>query len=218
MLRVGYLDDEYDVLKSAQRSLKKYDIELIPLEDIDDVSNVNELMNYIIDKKIECLMVDYDLMKLESKLYGTRVIREINAVLPDFTCFLLTNYIEQGINEKLVQKIFVQDKSIFAEEDDSEEFTAFISKIKNSIECFRKRLEFCIEEYNILLSKKKEKNISAEEEEKFIILYHILKGFQYVDELPAILLKNNTQDVLDNILDALNEFRESINNKGKHNV
>ena len=28
-MRIGYLDDEYDILKSAMRSLKKYDIEIV---------------------------------------------------------------------------------------------------------------------------------------------------------------------------------------------
>lgn len=31
MMRIGYLDDEYDILKSAIRSLKKYDIEIVAL-------------------------------------------------------------------------------------------------------------------------------------------------------------------------------------------
>ena len=40
-----------------------------------------------------------------------------------------------------MQKVFVQDKSIFAEDDDSQEFVNFVNKIKNGIECFKKRLE-----------------------------------------------------------------------------
>lgn len=31
-MRIGYLDDEYDILKSAMRSLKKYDIEIVTLK------------------------------------------------------------------------------------------------------------------------------------------------------------------------------------------
>lgn len=69
--------------------------------------------------------------------------------------FLLTNFTEQGINEKIVQKVFVQDKAIFAEEDDSQEFRNFVNKIKNSVECFRKRLEVTKLEYEKLVEKKK---------------------------------------------------------------
>lgn len=120
MMRIGYLDDEYDILKSAIRSLKKYDIEIVALKNIDDVTNITMLTDAIISDSLECLLVDYDLMKLESKVYGTQIIKDINEILPDFTCFLLTNFTEQGINEKIVQKVFVQDKAIFAEEDDSQ--------------------------------------------------------------------------------------------------
>lgn len=99
-MRIGYLDDEYDILKSAMRSLKKYDIEIVALKNIDDVTNITMLTDAIISDSLECLLVDYDLMKLESKVYGTQIIKDINEILPDFTCFLLTNFTEQGINEK----------------------------------------------------------------------------------------------------------------------
>lgn len=112
MIRIGYLDDEYDILKSATRSLKKYDIEIVALNNIKDVTNISVLVDSIICESIECLLVDYDLLNLDSKVYGTHVIKDINEILPDFTCFLLTNYTDQGINEKIVQKIFVQDKTI----------------------------------------------------------------------------------------------------------
>lgn len=160
-MRIGYLDDEYDILKSAMRSLKKYDIEIVTLKNINDVTNITMLTDAIISESLECLLVDYDLMKLESKVYGTQIIKDINEILPDFTCFLLTNFTEQGINEKIVQKVFVQDKAIFAEEDDSQEFRVFINKIENSVECFRKRLEITKLEYEKLLNKKKERKISA---------------------------------------------------------
>lgn len=86
------------------RSLKKYDIEIVALKNIDDVTNITMLTDAIISDSLECLLVDYDLMKLESKVYGTQIIKDINEILPDFTCFLLTNFTEQGINEKIVQK------------------------------------------------------------------------------------------------------------------
>lgn len=180
MMRIGYLDDEYDILKSAIRSLKKYDIEIVALKNIDDVTNITMLTDAIISDSLECLLVDYDLMKLESKVYGTQIIKDINEILPDFTCFLLTNFTEQGINEKIVQKVFVQDKAIFAEEDDSQEFRNFVNKIKNSVECFRKRLEVTKLEYEKLVEKKKERQISASEEDRFIYLYKVLSSYDYV--------------------------------------
>ena len=209
-MRIGYLDDEYDILKSAMRSLKKYDIELVALKNIDDVTNITMLTDTIISDSSECLMVDYDLMKLESKVYGTQIIKDINEILPDFTCFLLTNFTEQGINEKIVQKVFVQDKAIFAEEDDSQEFRIFVNKIKNSVECFRKRLEVTKLEYEKLVEKKKERQISASEEERFIYLYKVLSSYDYVDKMPDILVRNSTQDTLEDMLATLKEFKQCL--------
>lgn len=44
-MKIGYLDDEYDILKSAARSLKKYDIEIVALEDIADVTDISLLVD-----------------------------------------------------------------------------------------------------------------------------------------------------------------------------
>ena len=210
MMRIGYLDDEYDILKSAIRSLKKYDIEIVALKNIDDVTNITMLTDAIISDSLECLLVDYDLMKLESKVYGTQIIKDINEILPDFTCFLLTNFTEQGINEKIVQKVFVQDKAIFAEEDDSQEFRNFVNKIKNSVDCFRKRLEVTKLEYEKLVEKKKERQISASEEDRFIYLYKVLSSYDYVDKMPDILVRNSTQDTLEDMLATLKEFKQCL--------
>lgn len=209
-MRIGYLDDEYDILKSAMRSLKKYGIEIIALKNIDDVTNITMLTDAIISDSLECLLVDYDLMKLESKVYGTQIIKDINEILPDFTCFLLTNFTEQGINEKIVQKVFVQDKAIFAEEDDSQEFRNFINKISNSVECFRKRLQVTKLEYEKLFEKKKEKQISASEEDRFVYLYKVLSSYDYVDKMPDILVRNSTQDTLEDMLATLKEFKQCL--------
>lgn len=209
-MKIGYLDDEYDILKSAARSLKKYDIEIVALEDIADVTDISLLVDSILFNSLECLLVDYDLMNLESKVYGTQIIKDVNELLPDFTCFLLTNFTEQGINEKIVQKVFVQDKSIFAEDDDSQEFVSFVNKIKNSIECFKKRLEVTKIEYGKLFAKKREKQMTASEEERFIYLYKVLSAYDLIDKMPETLIRNSTQDTLEDMLEALKAFKQQL--------
>ena len=209
-MKIGYLDDQYVISSSARRSMKKYDLDLIDLQMVKDVSDINELVQIIMDNRITCLLVDYDLMQLESKMYGTQIIKELNEKLPDFTCFLLTNYIEQGVNENLVQKIFVQDKVIFAEEDDSDAFVIFIEKIKNSIECFEKRLNITKIEYDELFNKRKQEKLSAINEERFFNLYKILSAYGIIDELPEILLRNSTQDTLNDMMETLKSFKDKL--------
>lgn len=209
-MKIGYLDDEYDILKSATRSLKKFNIEVVALKDIADVTDVSRLVDNILFNSLECLLVDYDLMKLESKVYGTQIIKDVNELLPDFTCFLLTNFTEEGINEKIVQKVFVQDKSIFAEDDYSKEFLNFVNKLKNSIECYKKRLEVTKGEYEKLFAKKREKQMTAREEERFIYLYKVLSAYDLVDKMPETLIRNSTQDTLEDMLEALKAFKQQL--------
>lgn len=52
MMKIGYLDDEYVLLKSAIRSLKKYDIEVVALDNIDDVANITMLTDTIISDSL----------------------------------------------------------------------------------------------------------------------------------------------------------------------
>ncbi len=209
-MKIGYLDDEYDILKSATRSLKKFNIEVVALKDIADVTDISRLVDNILFNSLECLLVDYDLMKLESKVYGTQIIKDVNELLPDFTCFLLTNFTEEGINEKIVQKVFVQDKSIFAEDDYSKEFLNFVNKLKNSIECYKKRLEVTKVEYEKLFAKKREKQMTAREEERFIYLYKVLSAYDLVDKMPETLIRNSTQDTLEDMLEALKAFKQQL--------
>ncbi|QUH28824.1 hypothetical protein [Vallitalea guaymasensis] len=212
-LLIGYLDDEYDYESNIKRNLKKHDIELVTLKDIDDVQAVSDLVNVIMDRGLQCLFVDYDLLKLKSKIYGTHVIKDINDIIPSFPCFLLTHYAESGISEKVVPSTFIQDKEIFQEDYDSEEFVAFIDKIKNSIECFTKRLEIDLEDYKKLFVKRKKEDLIADEELKFHTLYKVLKAYQYVDELPDYFLYKETEKKLDSMLELLDDLKNSLDKR-----
>lgn len=57
-------EDEHDNLYAVKMTVKN----------IDDVTNITMLTDAIISDSLECLLVDYDLMKLESKVYGTQII------------------------------------------------------------------------------------------------------------------------------------------------
>ena len=210
---VGYLDDVYDSTSNIRRNLKKHDIELHTMSDIQDVTNVETIIDYILDNEISCLMVDYDLMQLKSKKYGTIVIKELNDSLPSFPCFLLTNYVGPGQDEKIVQSIFVEDKDIFVEDSDSERFVNFIFKIKNGIDCYKNRIELTLTDYELLFKKYKEKSITSEEEYKFHSLYRILKAYHYVDDIPDFLLYKETKDSLVKMLDILDSIDKKIEEK-----
>jgi hypothetical protein len=208
--KVGYLDDEYDYVSNIDRNLKKCGLNMLSMQEIESVANLDSLINFIIDNEIGCLLVDYDLLKLKSKIYGTQVIKEINDILPSFPCFLLTNYVGAGKLENIVQAIFVEDKEIFLEDYDSDKFQLFIKRIKNGIDCFYKRLEISISEYKTLFDKMKNDQIIPEEEYKFHSLYRVLKSYHFVDEIPDFFLYKKTQDNFNEMLGILKDIDKKL--------
>lgn len=208
---IGFLDDDYEHERNYSRNLKKCNIAMKPMSEIDDVSNISLVIDYILDNEINCLLVDYDLLQLKSKIYGTYVIKDINNFLPSFPCFLITNYVTNGEKEKLVPSVFIEDKKIFEEDAQSEKFKNFADKIKNSIDCFQQRLNLSLNEYKILFEKVNNKTISADEEQNFYNLYKILKAYGFVDEIPEYLLYKETDKNLKEMLNLLNKIDEKLN-------
>ena len=65
-------------------------------------------------------------------------------------------------------------------------------------------------QYEKLVEKKKERQISASEEDRFIYLYKVLSSYDYVDKMPDILVRNSTQDTLEDMLATLKEFKQCL--------
>ena len=65
-------------------------------------------------------------------------------------------------------------------------------------------------EYNKLFEKRKEKQISASEDERFIYLYKVLSAYELVDKMPDGLVRSSTQDTLEDMLQTLKEFKQSL--------
>lgn len=61
-----------------------------------------------------------------------------------------------------------------------------------------------------MLNKKKERKISASEEERFIYLYKVLSSYDYVDKMPNVLIRNSTQETLEDMLITLNDFKKRL--------
>lgn len=211
MIKLGFLDDDYsEIQRNMRRSFKKKNIELITLEDITNITSIEIVINFILSEQLLCLLVDYDLMNFPTKNLGTKIIKELNEILPSFPCILFTNYVDNGISEKLVPSIYIRDKNIILKEIDSEEFIEFINFIENSAECFKQRLTLSLEEYRILYQKYSKNEITADEEFKFHSLYRVLRAYNYVDDIPDILLYKDTKRNIQDMLSILDKIEKNL--------
>ena len=174
---------------------------------------MNEVLNFLNEKTKVLLIGRENQLEIEGKNICPLNQQEIASLVPCGKLKvnqIIRELVEEGYVEMVHAKVFVQDKAIFAEEDDSQEFRIFVNKIKNSVECFRKRLEVTKLEYEKLVEKKKERQISASEEDRFIYLYKVLSSYDYVDKMPDILVRNSTQDTLEDMLATLKELKQCL--------
>ena len=80
--KVGFIDDESVNYEDYAKRLKRRDICLLLYN---GNSTSEDIINWIINEELQCLLIDYDLRKKFS-YNGTDLLFEINQVLPDFPC------------------------------------------------------------------------------------------------------------------------------------
>lgn len=196
MYIVGFIDDDKDAYEDYRERLKRKDIELLYP---DYYTEMMDIVNWVLTSNIKCLMVDYKL-KSKFKFFGTELVAFINVELPDLPCLILTNYPEQSINENLVISNLIEDRDRLAADD----IDGFVARIKQAVDVFENRLQKYYKEYNELLKLKKEGNMSAMQEERFLNLYKLLRAYGEVDDLPVQLLNSEVNKKIEEIIGRIN--------------
>ena len=166
--RIGFVDDFEDMIEKYIKKFRRSDIEVIYA---DDCLTFEDIFEWILDKKINYLLVDY---KLQQKydFSGSELIRYINNKLPDLHCIIFSSV--NDINDDLVMKNTIKDKSIIELKIDDPKYKEFIEEIKDGARVFEARKQVSLEEYKNLLNIKNTSGFkNAVEEERFIFLYKI---------------------------------------------
>lgn len=200
MIRVGFIDDETTNFADYAKRLKRREICLVFY---DGGSTADAIVNWIIEEKLECLLIDYDLRKKFSR-NGTDFVFEINQVLPDFPCIMLTNYPEQSKGEKLVSHRLIWDRQKMSSPDLSE----VVDSICNEVSVFLRRKETLYQQYGALVEKRKVSSLTAEEEERFLQLHSLFSRYGETDDLPPQLLSSDINGKLDSLILRMTQLLE----------
>ncbi len=205
MYNIGYVDDETLEYDNYKVDLAYYDINLI---NIDNIKTKSDLKNFILDLKLDCLIIDYNLNKLKQKDLqdGNELVRFINIEVPDFPCIILTSYPGASREEKTVVNSFILDRDDLTKDTDGGEYKKLVDKIINSIEVYKKRLELNKVEYEQLIRKRAQSKFSIEDEDRIITLYKILFAYGIVDEINPELLRKNIEVKMDVVISKLKKI------------
>lgn len=199
MYKVGYIDDENDLISDYIKRLKRRDIELI----VAPVGDMAAIKKWIVDTNIECMLIDYQL-KAEYDYVGTELYSYLYDELPGLPCIILTSFTDSSVSENTVVKNCIVDRGIM--DKSGTEFDEFCDMLKQSTEVFKTNKNKYISKYTELYKKKNEGDILPEEEEELLSVFKILKSYGEVDDISAQLLTTKVDAALDAVLVKLDEL------------
>lgn len=199
MYTIGYIDDENDLISDYVKRLKRRDIELL----VAPVGDMSVIKQWIVDNNIECMIIDYQL-KAEYNFVGTELFSYLADELPGLPCIVLTSFTDSSVNENMVVKNCIIDRSIM--DKSGPEFDEFCEMLKQSTEVFKTNKNKYASKYNALYQKRLEGTILPEEEEELLSVFKILKAYGEVDDISAQLLTTKVDMALDAVLGKLDEL------------
>ncbi len=203
MCRVGLIDDVNEEYENYRYRLELRDIELLYM---DYKSSYNEILCWILDNRIEVLLIDYKLDLLYD-FNGSKLFQFINNKIPDLQCILFTSNPE---DDDLVIKMLKVDKNVFNSDG---KFNEFVDILKQASKVFNNRQKETVNDYRKLLEKKEKESISPEEERKFFDLYNRLISYGIIEKIPERLLESDFEKAVD---DLIKDVEDYVRKEGKN--
>lgn len=205
MCVIGFVDNSFELFPDYKKRLGRHGIDLL----FPDVGkSKEEIVDWILQNDVRCLMVDHNL-RPSFDYVGTDLVAYINSALPDLPCMILTAYKQESSNENLVIKNMIEGREVL----DASDITDFCEKLKQAANVFSKRLDLREAEYRNLLEAKKNNTITAQQEERLSYLYGLLRAYGEVDELPVELLNPKVEAKMDSLIVELSQLLNTLGEK-----
>lgn len=196
MYKVGIVDDTDELLDDYKVRLKREAIELIVAPE----GSMGDIREWIVQEKIKSILIDYQLSS-KYDFNGTELAFYLEDALQGMPYLILTSYPKDSVDEKIVVKNAICDRSIMDKTGD--EFNDFCDQLKQMTEVFDNTLKKYKEKYEKILKEKQKRNLSVKEEEELMDIFRILKAYREVDEVPAEMLKSSFSGQIDLVLNQL---------------
>lgn len=194
MYRIGFIDDQDTHVSKYKRRFLRYDIELVYLEQ--DL-NRREILNWVLNERLEGVLIDYKLMP-KYQFVGSSLVNFLNKKIFDFPCMLLTSFSTDALDESLVPESYILKKS-----DMQEGIKNIANLIIQNIKVFRNRMELSEQEYRKLFSEYKAGSLDAYQIEDLREKYNILRGYHLVEEYDWSIVELEKEKELDQAIDKL---------------
>ena len=196
MYKVGIVDDTDELLDDYKVRLKREAIELIVAPE----GSMGDIKEWIVQEKIKSILIDYQLSS-KYDFNGTELAFYLEDALQGMPYLILTSYPKDSVDEKIVVKNAICDRSIMDKTGD--EFNDFCDQLKQMTEVYDNTQKKYKEKYEKILKEKQKRNLYVKEEEELMDIFRILKAYREVDEVPAEMLKSSFSGQIDLVLNQL---------------
>lgn len=199
MYKIGIIDDSDELYEDYIVRLKRQNINLL----IAPEGSMEDIKAWIVKQQIKCLLIDYQLSS-KYDYNGTQLAFYLEDALQSFPYLILTSYPEDSVEEKLVVKNAICDRSVM--DKTGTEFDDFCDQLKQMTEVYDNILDKYKKRYKELILKKRENVLVTEEEEELMNVFRILKAYGEVDEIPTEMLRSSLSGQIDTILGRLDDL------------
>ena len=188
MYRIGYIDDNNNQADNFAKKIarRRKDLCLIFL---DRCITKEDFLERILEEQVDVLLVDYK-MAASYGVNGTKLIQFINNNIHDLECYIFTAVDQQEIDDGLVRRNHIKQKSIFdtgmGDQEREAIFTAFLDELKESAEVFQRRRNDNKKRY-LELKQSKEAGAVINEEE-YRELHMVLSSYGMIEKVSPELL------------------------------
>ncbi len=165
--RIGYIDEDETEVKTFQRKLRDYDIEVVGYEFTQGMTK-EELLTQVYSSNIDLLMIDYKLKGQLVTFNGEEIESEIYENKPLFPYIIFTSdppHAEDFIED---WKAIYDKQELFS--DDKERNERFIKIIIKSIEQYKSHILKKKNALSNLLEKGEKEGLNASEKDKLLSL------------------------------------------------
>lgn len=212
--KIGYIDEDVLEVKTFQRKLRDYDIEVIGYE-FNVGMTKEELLTQVYSSEIDMLLIDYKLKGAMVTFNGEEIESDIYINKPLFPYIVFTS-------DPPHAEDFVEDmKSIYDKEElyvnNKVRNDHFVKILVKSIEQYRNHIAKRKSLLSELLEKGEKEGLNIIEKDNLLKLQRELKNLDKTQkyEVPEILLKPDIIEFSDNLKNEADELLQKLIEKRK---
>ena len=218
MYNVIFIDESEEDTEEFLDYVDSFNVgDVLTIKSLLPAPTIDELIDKIFDLKADAIVVDFKLNELKEQIKfnvpytGVDLVEAVLEQRESFPTFVMTSFDDDAIKLSHDVNVIYQKDILHGGELKGEEKASFIDRVIQQITHYRVRISDAETEFNYLIHKAKDEQLTAKEEEQLKALDKFLesssqKHMTIPDSLKEQSFKNNIQDLInstDKLLEAL---------------